>query len=78
MYRDVKVRLNSDDNSLNAFLSYDEKSGIQAIGNLYPDKYSDPDHGKARHGALSLLGGIDLYMGHTIPIAERGTQVLNS
>jgi len=52
-------------------VSYDEKPGLQAIGNKYPDlmpvsgKYAtisrDPEY--VRHGTISLLAGIDLLTG---------------
>jgi putative transposase len=49
-------------------ISYDEKLGIQAIGNRYPDlipvlgKHAtvSRDHEYIRHGTISLLAGIDL------------------
>jgi transposase len=52
-------------------LSYDEKPGIQAIGNRYPDlmpvlgRYPTiaRDHEYIRHGTISLLAGIDLLTG---------------
>ena len=52
-------------------ISYDEKPGIQAIGNVYPDLmpvegyYSTiaRDYEYKRHGTLSLLAGIDLISG---------------
>src|SRR5664279_5009292 len=52
-------------------ISYDEKPGIQAIGNTYPDlmpvegHYSSiaRDYEYKRHGTLSLLAGIDLISG---------------
>jgi transposase len=52
-------------------ISYDEKPGIQAIGNVYPDlmpvegQYSTiaRDYEYKRHGTLSLLAGIDLISG---------------
>jgi putative transposase len=52
-------------------ISYDEKPGIQAIGNVYPDlmpvegHYSTiaRDYEYKRHGNLSLLAGIDLISG---------------
>jgi putative transposase len=51
--------------------SYDEKPGIQAIRNVYPDlmpvegHYSTiaRDYEFKRHGNLSLLAGIDLISG---------------
>ena len=55
-------------------ISYDEKPGIQAIGNVYPDlmpvegHYSTiaRDYEYRRHGTLSLLAGIDLISGRII------------
>jgi putative transposase len=55
-------------------ISYDEKPGIQAIGNVYPDlmpvegHYSTiaRDYEYKRHGTLSLLAGIDLISGRVI------------
>jgi len=52
-------------------ISYDEKPGIQAIGNRYPDlmpvvgEYDtiSRDHEYIRHGTISLLAGIDLLTG---------------
>ncbi len=54
-----------------AIISYDEKPGIQAIGNTAPDLPPKPgvhasfarDHEYQRHGTLSLLAGIDLLSG---------------
>ncbi len=52
-------------------VSYDEKPGVQAIGNKYPDlmpvlgKHDtiSRDHEYVRHGTISLLAGIDLLTG---------------
>jgi transposase len=54
-----------------AFVSYDEKPGIQAIANTAPDlppvagkhAWVARDHEYQRHGTLSLLAGIDLLTG---------------
>ena len=54
-----------------AIISYDEKPGVQAIGNTAPDLPPKPgvhetfarDHEYKRHGTLSLLAGIDLLSG---------------
>lgn len=52
------------------FVSYDEKPGIQAIGNIAPDKaptlqhgYVSRDYEYRRLGTVSLLAGIDLLTG---------------
>jgi len=71
-YREAK-RLNEKKNEQikTVIISYDEKPGIQAIGNAYPDlmpvegHYSTiaRDYEYKRHGTLSLLAGIDLISG---------------
>ena len=77
VYRDVRALKENARDSLTAFLSYDEKPGIQATGNMYPDKQPDQEHGDVyrnhdyiRHGTLSLMAGIDLTSGHIIPLVE--------
>ena len=56
-------------------MSYDEKPGIQAIGNTCPDWNPTIEHGfvsrdseYVRHGTLSLLAAIDLLTGEAIPL----------
>lgn len=58
-------------------LSYDEKPGIQAIGNTCPDRNPNAAHGFVsrdseyiRHGTLSLLAAIDLLTGEAIPLVR--------
>ena len=58
-------------------LSYDEKPGIQAISNIYPDKppneangYVSRNHDYRRNGTLSLMAGIDFVLCHIIPLIE--------
>lgn len=72
VYREVAVlRANEDAKTDVAIISYDEKLGIQAIGNTAPDLSPQPgshasfarDHEYKRHGTLSLLAGIDLLTG---------------
>ena len=72
VYREVAVlRETKADTSSVAIISYDEKPGIQAIGNTGPDLPPVPgihptftrDHEYKRHGTLSLLAGIDLLTG---------------
>jgi transposase len=58
--------------TLVAYLSYDEKPGIQALGNLAPDRPPVPgehpcrarDHQYVRYGTMTLMAGIDLLTGH--------------
>jgi transposase len=72
VYREVAVLRESRHADSNvAIISYDEKPGIQAIGNTAPDLPPQPrshatfarDHEYQRHGTLSLLAGIDLLTG---------------
>jgi transposase len=56
-------------------ISYDEKPGIQAIANTSPDRmptltngHRQRDYEYKRLGTLSLLAGIDLLTGETIPL----------
>ena len=72
VYREVAVlRANKAAETNVAIVSYDEKPGIQAIGNTAPDLPPRPashavfarDHEYKRHGTLSLLAGIDLLTG---------------
>jgi transposase len=68
VYREVKILRESEAAETNvAIISYDEKPGIQAVGNTAPDLPPQPgwarDHEYKRHGTLSLLAGIDLLTG---------------
>src|SRR4051794_12663425 len=72
VYREVAILKESDGSGTEvAIISYDEKPGIQAIGNTAPDLPPRPgaheafarDHEYQRHGTLSLLAGIDLLTG---------------
>jgi len=74
-YREVALgrqRGASPDAPLTAYISYDEKPGIQAIGTTAADRPSGPgqyatvgrDHEYVRHGTLTLMAGMDLIGGH--------------
>lgn len=72
LYREVAIlKENAVGGADVAIVSYDEKPGIQAIGNTAPDLPPQPgvheafarDHEYKRHGTLSLLAGIDLLTG---------------
>lgn len=59
-------------------ISYDEKPGIQAIANKYPDHTPTKENGYVRRdyeyvrlGTLSLLAGIDLLTGNVIPLVSQ-------
>jgi Integrase core domain. len=73
-YKEVELlkekRKNGEKTDL-VIVSYDEKPGIQAVGNRYSDLVPVPgqypiishDYEYVRHGTLSLLAGIDLLTG---------------
>jgi transposase len=75
VYREVEMRraaaAERDGGGEIAILSYDEKPGIQAIGNTTPDLPPVPgthpttqrDHEYKRHGTVTLMAGIDLLTG---------------
>src|SRR5580693_4422707 len=72
VYRGVAILKESESAPADvAIISYDEKPGIQAIGNTAPDLPPQPgthptfarDHEYKRHGTLNLLAGIDLLTG---------------
>jgi hypothetical protein len=73
IYREVAVMKQSEGAPADvAIVSYDEKPGIQAIGNVASDLPPQPgkhetfarDHDYRRHGTLNQLAGIDLLTGH--------------
>jgi len=74
VYREVAIlrEAQGDVSSFIAVLSFDDKHGIQALGTTAPDLPPVPgkhssisrDHEYVRHGALSLMAGIDLMTGH--------------
>jgi len=64
VYKEVQQTTNEKKTTL----SYDEKPGIQAIGNKAPDL--PPVSGFQSAGTLTLLAGIDLYDGHVLGIVR--------
>ena len=61
-------------------ISYDEKPGIQTVGNISPDLRPNPNIGSGclgrdyeykRYGTLSLLAGIDLMSGEVIGLVRK-------
>lgn len=66
-----------EDGHMTHTLSYDEKSGIQAVANKYPDHaptekdgFIRRDYEYVRLGTLSLLAGIDLLTGEAVPLVS--------
>lgn len=79
VYRDVTLwRINGLPPQVVGVLSYDEKPGIQAIGNTAPDLPPVPgrhahvgrDHEYQRYGTVSLLAGIDLLKGEVLGLVR--------
>lgn len=79
VYRDVQLwRKSGLPSQVVGVLSYDEKPGIQAIGNTAPDLPPVPgrhaqvgrDHEYKRHGTVSLLAGIDLLQGEVLGLVR--------
>ena len=78
VHKDENGNLIIPDNGIQTVtLSYDEKPGIQAIGNTCPDRNPNAAHGFVsrdseyiRHGTLSLLAAIDLLTGEAIPLVS--------
>ena len=67
-----------DDGHLTHTVSYDEKPGIQAISNKYPDHnptekngFVRRDYEYMRRGTISLLAGLDLLTGEAIPLVSK-------
>lgn len=84
VYKQVSLQFDEEGNIIfpadgikTVTLSYDEKPGIQAIGNTCPDLNPTLEHGfvsrdseYVRHGTLSLLAAIDLLTGEAIPLVS--------
>jgi len=71
VYREVMTEIEKGGGNIYAYISFDEKPGIQAIKNIAPDLMPVPgiyqtrarDYEYKRLGTLSLLAGIDLITG---------------
>lgn len=73
VYREVRLlrEAEGDISTMTVILSFDEKPGIQAIGNVSPDLSPVPgrhptisrDHEYVRNGTVTLMAGIDLLTG---------------
>ena len=81
VYREVEIWREKGEHSpdLVAWVSYDEKPGIQAIQNTAPDLHLylanmpsiGRDHEYIRHGTVSLLAGIDLLSGEVLGLVRK-------
>ena len=77
VYKQLEMQFETNEDNGTVTLSYDEKPGIQAIGNVAPDLLPNMEHGYIardheykRHGTVSLLAGMDLYTGEIIPLVR--------
>jgi len=77
VYKQLEIQFETKDNNGIVTLSYDEKPGIQAIGNTTEDLLPTKEHGfigrdseYKRFGTVSLLAGMDLYTGEIIPLVS--------
>ena len=84
VYKQVEMQFDENgdiivpfDGHMTHTLSYDEKPGIQAVANKYPDYNPTAENGFVRRdyeyvrlGTLSLLAGIDLLTGEAVPLVS--------
>ncbi len=78
VYKEVQQINEGNERDKRTTLSYDEKPGIQAIGNTVADLPPvlgkratwKRDYEYRRHGTLCLLAGIDLHDGHVLGIVR--------
>lgn len=77
VYKQIEMQFESDEETGIITISYDEKPGIQAIGNVAEDLPPTMKHGFVgrdseykRFGTVSLLAGMDLMTGEIIPLVR--------
>ena len=77
VYKQIEMQFESDEETGIITISYDEKPGIQAIGNVTDDLRPTMKHGFVsrdseykRFGTVSLLAGMDLMTGEIIPLVR--------
>lgn len=77
VYKQLELNFELNETPEDIFISYDEKPGIQAKGNVADDLSPTRKHGfigrdseYKRHGTVSLLAGMDLYTGEIIPLVS--------
>lgn len=77
VYKQIEMQFESDEDTGTITISYDEKPGIQAIGNTAEDLMPTKRHGFVgrdseykRLGTVSLLAGMDLMTGEIIPLVR--------
>ena len=77
VYKEIQMGVCSKEGGGMVTLSFDEKPGIQAIGNTVDDRQVSDGHGfvgrdseYVRHGTVSLLAGLDLVSGEIVPLVS--------
>lgn len=77
VYKQIEIQFETNEETGTITISYDEKPGIQAIGNVTPDLPPTMKHGFVgryseykRFGTVSLLAGMDLMTGEIIPLVR--------
>jgi transposase len=77
VYKQLEMQFESDEDTGTITISYDEKPGIQAVGNVADDLLPTIKHGfigrdseYKRFGTVSLLAGMDLMTGEIIPLVR--------
>ena len=77
VYKQIEIQFESEEETGTIVISYDEKPGIQAIGNTCADLPPTRKHGFVgrdseyrRMGTVSLLAGMDLLTGEIIPLVR--------
>ena len=77
VYKQLEIQFETGEDNGMVTLSYDEKPGIQAIGNTAPDLPPSMEYGCVgrdyeykRHGTVSLLAGMDLHTREIIPLVR--------
>jgi transposase len=77
VYKQIEIQFETNEETGTITISYDEKPGIQAIGNVADDLPPTMKHGFVgrdseykRFGTVSLLAGMDLMTGEIIPLVR--------
>ncbi|MBU7006232.1 IS630 family transposase [Phosphitispora fastidiosa] len=77
VYKQIEMQFETNEETNTITISYDEKPGIQAIGNVADDLPPTMKHGFVgrdseykRFGTVSLLAGMDLMTGEIIPLVR--------
>ena len=77
VYMEIQMNMEMEKDTGMVTLSFDEKPGIQAVGNVVDDLpitrelgFIGRDSEYVRHGTVSLLAGLDLMTGEVVPLVS--------